>query len=661
VGTEPSAQPHHTVADFSNGYQPKLVKAQPGATPASLISQLGLEGRVGAPVLVVSSGGAELEAGALKRARDPFVSAMSRGGAAAAPTVIDCETAGGVLAVTGAARAAAPEAVPVLLGVVPIGKADRSDSSLPSGEHHTHFVVTDTARPDQATDLMFSLSDALGGKGPKALLLVGGDESAKAQALMAAEREWPIIVIAGTGGTADQIAAEWLSRHQPPKSAISRATPERFNGRLPRRLQHKRAPKLDAIKERSLQRIVGNDRLWVSKKDGDPSQLARQIAWELQDEPVLKGAWKTFAAYDGLAGSVRKTFERFQKSILVLGVVATLLALLASATKYAALHWAAVAAPIVVSSVIALANRRAAGKRWVVLRAAAESLKAEIYRYRTRTGVYADAKLPDQNPKMRDTVLADRTKTIGETLSRTEATNGVLPTYTGPLPPAMYGASRDDDGLSLLDAPTYVRLRLGDQMTYFEDRVKTLDRRREWLQALGVGAAGAGAILAAAGVAAWVGLTTAISGAALSYLGYLQVDNTIVTYNQAKTKLQLLDLGWKAQSVAGPDSDAFEKLVTEGEAVLSLELGGWVRQMTQAVDQLRADQAHAGGEAQRSAPGDAPAGGEAGGRPSAGGRRQARKPAAKSSGDGTDAASDKEAAKGPTEDPAGQTGEAGGA
>src|SRR4051794_33774665 len=39
------------------------------------------------------------------------------------------------------------------------------------------------------------------------------------------------------------------------------------------------------------------------------------------------------------------------------------------------LHWIVVSAPILISVLIALANRRAAGKRWVLLRGAAESVK----------------------------------------------------------------------------------------------------------------------------------------------------------------------------------------------------------------------------------------------------------------------------------------------
>ena len=76
-------------------------------------------------------------------------------------------------------------------------------------------------------------------------------------------------------------------------------------------------------------------------------------------------------------------FTRFQALILALGVLATLLALIDNQLKESALHWAVIVLPILVSVLIAVASRRAVGQRWVMLRAAAESIKAAIYDYRT--------------------------------------------------------------------------------------------------------------------------------------------------------------------------------------------------------------------------------------------------------------------------------------
>jgi hypothetical protein len=306
---------------------------------------------------------------------------------------------------------------------------------------------------------------------------------------------------------------------------------------------------------------------------------ARVLAWELQDEPALEDAWRTFATYDGLAVRMRTWFDRAQKTILLLGVLGTALALLYDAVGWPPLHWAVVVAPILVSVVIALANRRAAGGHWVLLRGAAEAVKAEIFRHRTRTGAYARAD--------RDAVLAAKLDDIATQLLQTDAGSAPLTPYDGPLPPPMYGASADDDGLSRLDAERYVRLRIGDQLAYYHGKVRELHRRRTALQVLAIGAGAAGAIVAAAGADVWIGLTTAIAAAALAFIGTFQIDATIVAYNQSAGRLGALTRRWEVTGVE------IEELVKEGESALATELGGWVQQMTEALEKLRADQSEA--------------------------------------------------------------------
>jgi hypothetical protein len=240
----------------------------------------------------------------------------------------------------------------------------------------------------------------------------------------------------------------------------------------------------------------------------------------------------------------------------------------------------------------------------VLLRGAGESVKGEIYRYRTRTGIYGDARMPDHDLAARPHVLAEKLGAIEANLMQTEASSGTLAPYDGALPPAMYGSARNDDGLSRLDAARYLEIRIGDQLRYYHGRIAQLDRGRSVFQLVAVAAGGAGAIVAAAGAEIWIGLTTAISGAALSYLAHLQVDNTVVAYNQSASKLARLQREWTALTPQEQDGAALETLVTGGEAVLSTELGGWVQQMNEAIDKLQAEQAEAArqGEPDEKAP-----------------------------------------------------------
>jgi hypothetical protein len=157
----------------------------------------------------------------------------------------------------------------------------------------------------------------------------------------------------------------------------------------------------------------------------------------------------------------------------------------------------------------------------------------------------------------------------------------------------MYGAERDDDGLSPLGADRYLRIRVGDQLTYFHRRTRTLNLRRNSLQLLAIASGAAGAILAAANQEAWIGLTAGASAAALAYLGSLQVDNTIVIYNQAASRLTILQRGWRALTPADQDDDAYQRLVASCESALATEQSGWVQQMNETPQDLRRDQAGA--------------------------------------------------------------------
>jgi SLOG in TRPM, prokaryote/SMODS and SLOG-associating 2TM effector domain 1/Protein of unknown function (DUF4231) len=555
---------------FESGDAAALVVARDGIAPEALLGALGLEATAGHPVIVVCGGAGDLRGEALARAKGLLGPAVATAAELTGAAVVDGGTAVGVMALMGAARAERESALPVLLGVAPAGRVALPDGAAAAGDrvplepHHTHFVLADGAEWGAETALLFDLAAALAGQAPVVAVLAGGGDVALAEAREAARRRWPLFVIEGTGGTADAIATATTA-----ESTV-----------------------MELVHRADLRRFAGTE----------PGQLARRLAWELlEDERVVKAAWRTFATYDALATRLRRGFERMQRWILALGVLGTLVALLYEELGTAMLHWAAVAAPLVVSTLIALAGRRAAGKRWVLLRAAAESIKAEIYRYRTRTGIYNDALLPDGDPAARPRVLAAQLDAIEASLMQTEASSAPLTPYDGPLPPDMYGAGRDDDGLSSLDPAAYLRIRVGDQVAYYHERIRHLDRRRSVLQVLALASGGVGAIVAAAGLEIWIALTTAISAAALSYLAALQVENTIVAYNQSAGRLASLERQWTARGGAALEPAVFDRLVDQSEAVLATELGGWVQQMTEALEQLQAQQAEAARQVQRDA------------------------------------------------------------
>lgn len=572
---------------FDNGNRAVLV-VDDGAGAPELVSRLGLRTDGRRPVVVVCGGADSLTGAALERAGTVLGPAVVAAARVSGAAVVDGGTAAGVMAVLGVARAEQRSALPALIGVAPAGSTTYpggpvGDERTPLEPHHTHFVLADGAEWGSESGLLFGVAEALAAGGPIAMVLGGGGSVTKAETLEAVRRGWPVFVLAGTGGLADSVVALWQAHRVPRRRRLARLLPRGY--RL-----HRPPASVSTIPDPDLREIVRDGDL-RPVRDVEPDVPARQLAWELQDEPVLKQAWNSFATYDQLAARLRRAFARFQTSILVLGILATLLALIHQRWNNRALHWSVVAIPLLASVLIALANRRATGKRWVLLRAAAEAIKTEIYRYRTRTGGYAEQPPPRDGAGARQEMLARQLQAIDARVIHTEASSGPLTPYQGPLPPQMYGASRHDDGLSPLDSGRYLATRIADQLGYYHGRIEKLDRSRNFYQLIATAGAGAGALIAAAGAEIWVGLSTAISVAATAYLANLQLDNTIIAYNQSANKLNGLVREWSAPTANVPDRAAFEDLVAHSEAVLTTELSGWVQQMNDALRQLQENHA----------------------------------------------------------------------
>jgi SLOG in TRPM, prokaryote/SMODS and SLOG-associating 2TM effector domain 1/Protein of unknown function (DUF4231) len=562
---------------FDDGGRAVLVRARRTDTADELLEAAGLLARRPTPVIVVC-GSAEFEDKPLRRATRLVGPAVAEAARRTGAVVVDGATDAGVMRLTGAARRATRGDAPsVLLGVAPAGLV-----AHPGGEpgakvalepNHTHLVLADSDEWGGETRLLMDLAATLAGGAPVVVLLAGGGEASAGEVLEATRRGWPVFVLEGTGGLADRLGKLWRRHRQWRLRRLAPILPDRF--------RHPRRPSIETIDDPVLAEIVADVDLRIFQGD-TPATLIGRLGWALRDEASLKAAWERFAAFDALATRMRLGFEHMQVAILVVGILATLFALLHDALAGQRphwlsgwLHWSVVVLPILVSVLMALANRRAAGNRWVLLRAAAESIKSELYRYRTRTTPYGDA-------ATRNAELTGRVERTVEHLMQTGVSSGPVDPYWGQMPPSMYGASADDDGIGELDADAYLKLRVGNQLDYYRDRTRGLNRRRGRLQFLAIAAGGAGSILAAAGVEIWIGLTTAISAAAVAYVGDLRVDSTIVAYNQAASRLEALRDRWTALA---PElrPKAFDRLVADAEDVLLTELGGWVEQMNESI------------------------------------------------------------------------------
>ena len=320
---------------------------------------------------------------------------------------------------------------------------------------------------------------------------------------------------------------------------------------------------------------------------------------------ILEQAWRQFATYDANSGSHQSLFKRLQFAILALGVLAVLLALaqteifgvdetVVARRKagyeiwYEMLRYAIIIAPILISILISASNRFKSGNKWIMLRSGAESLKREIYRYRTQSGIYSDDATKE---KSRDVKLADKLSLVTRQLMKTAVNEASVPPYEGEVPPKMDGAAGEDDGFSVLTPEDYITIRLGDQLSYFSGKTGSLEKKLKLLQWSIYLIGGLGTLLAAIGFELWVALTASLAAAFATYLEYSQTENTLVLFNQVSTNLNNTLTWWAAITpVERANPDNLDLLVEQTEQALADEHAGWVQQMTDALADLQAQQ-----------------------------------------------------------------------
>lgn len=473
-----------------------------------------------------------------------------------------------------------------LIGVVPIKKVAFPDGvageglsgDVPLDRNHSHLILTDGDQWEDATQAMYGLAATLGREKPVITILIGGDNHTKKQVLQGVRNDWPTIVIKGTGGLADEIAGLWQTR--PP-----------------------------FISDAELAEIIIDGNLHFTPIDGPISGVERlidQLSYQDDEtDTTLELAWRTFAEYDANASRQQKTFGRVQRWMLILGVVGTLLALIQTQLELVeiglspvgdqVLHYIIVVIPITVTLLATIGNRFNAGTKWILSRASAESIKKEIYRYRTRAEIYSDQQTKSLS---RDIKLTRKLDQISSKLMQTEVNTSSMPAYHGPIPPK-YGAAEGDDGVSYLTPERYLKYRLKDQLAYYRGKTVRLEKQLKQLQWIIYLAGGAGTFLAAIGFELWIALTTALGTAFITYMEYQKVEEKLMRYNQTATDLDNIERWWVALSAeeqAYPEN--LDKLVGQTETSIHSEHAAWVQDMQDAMAELRAEQT--GEEAQKS-------------------------------------------------------------
>ena len=573
---------------FPNKNTAKLVTASPGKPMVSLIEALGIS----APKnLILLIGGAdELDQKLTSRLTQLFSRGIARAAADAEALIIDGGTQAGIMQIMGQSVADRGRKSN-LLGVAPAEKVTypggppvASNDSATLDPNHSHFVLVDGNEWGSETETLFELAAAF--NVPVLAILVNGGAIAKDELLQSVRRNWPVIVIEGSGRLADEVAA---LKEQPSQ-----------------------------IEDPVLAEIVEEGDLRIFPITGALEDFERMLFSQSPNIKLLHDAWQRFATYDANANRLQTAFRKIQFWILVLGLIAVFLALFEkqglelvrrqqvkalaehpqpaeSTLPYQGfenalgrLRYPIIVIPIFTAILLAYYNKFRPANKWILLRGSAESIKREIYRYRSRTGDYSKDRLTTNS---RDDVLHERLEPVGRRLMQTDVNHGALEQYRGPIPPEIEGAQKNDDGFSFFTPERYIELRLEDQLNYYSNKTPKLEKQVKQMQVAILVAGGVGTLLAALHAELWVALTTALATALTTWLGSRQLEETLVRYNQSAADLANIRDWWtKLSPAAKRNPKNIDQLVEFTEKVLEAELVGWVQRMENALAQLKAEE-----------------------------------------------------------------------
>ena len=536
---------------------------------AEIVAALGLKPYKA--VILVLGGAGSLDERLIPRLTQLFGRGIARAAAETSAVIIDGGTQSGVMALMGEGVAGRGYRSP-LVGVAPAALVTWPGgpvAGVPLEPHHSHFVLTEGDAWGSETAALFDLTRALTATTPGVAIIAGGGAIARDEALRAVRHNFTLIIIEGSGGTADEIAG-WKKQAALPDDP-------------------------------AMAEIIAEGDIRLHPLDHSVKGIERLIIRELGVDRVLTQAWEHFADYDFNATLQQGRFDRLQLAILLLGVAGTALAIAqqvyaprdangnltrvdaggARLLGWWAVHHLLIIIPILLTVLVAAANRFKQGSKWLLLRAGAEAIKREIYRYRAHAMYYK------QDAEQQ---LSQRVEDITRRTMRTEVNTSALRPYDRAhgFPPYVNPAAGGDDGYSYLTPDRYVELRLGDQLGYFQRRAVKLERELKALYWLTFVVGGAGAYLAAIDRQAWIALTTAIVAALGTYLAYRQTESSLMKYNQVATDLANVKAWWTALSAEEQAwQENIDSLVEHTETVLQSEADGWVQQMQNALAELR--------------------------------------------------------------------------
>lgn len=312
---------------------------------------------------------------------------------------------------------------------------------------------------------------------------------------------------------------------------------------------------------------------------------------EAKRMPILDIAWMRYAQLDQAAEKLENPHYKLRRWIAILGVLATLLAVLVQtypenfpAVGLFILKVLLIFAPLLASAFAAFYNDFYGNGSWLVMRAGAEEIKKEIYNFRTVL----------KNDPRRRTWLETRLAEIQRQVYRGLGGEMVLEPYKGEIPPYYDPSNPESDpGFHDLTGEEYFTYRLQDQLAWHIRKNGKIRTERLRMKIAIIVAGVAGSALAALGgtLAIWVAVTASIAAALLGWSELRNLDATLKNYSKVILELTLVFDHWQNLESEERIPKEFFKMVKETEKVLWDQNVEYIRSMQEALADADLDEA----------------------------------------------------------------------
>ena len=316
--------------------------------------------------------------------------------------------------------------------------------------------------------------------------------------------------------------------------------------------------------------------------------------------PILNIAWTRFAQLDASSKRGTKLYRDIRRWIAILGVLATLFALLSlifpregssvARPEFMNPFCKAVGAcgvigfgtrvllvtiPILASALAAIATRGFSNGDWLISRAGAEEIQKEIYIYRTIL----------QKKKSRRAYLEKRLHEIQRQIYHGMNGEFSFEPYNGHIPPNYYANDPSSDpGFQDLTGEEYFKYRVEYQLNWHNRKINQYKTERFRLQLYIVFFGAAGALLAAFDESTvLVALTASLTAALVGWQELRNLDSIIRNYSKVVMELTILHDHWKNLELEERTEAEFYKMVQGCEEVLWAQNTEYIKSMQEAL------------------------------------------------------------------------------